>query len=241
MLRTSLLVTGLVAITLALFATGAAGRPTVSAAFPVTITTPSGKVTVAKKPRRIVSLSPTATETLFAIGAGKQVVAVDDQSDYPKSAPKTALSGFTPNVEAIAGYRPDLVVISYDTKGLADALRKLGIKVVHHDGAKSFKGAYQQIRQLGLVTGNEAKALRLVARMKATIGRIVRASRDRAGELSVYHELDSRSLLGDRRRRSWARCTRLSVSATSPTLPRTPSAPGTRSSRPSTSCRRART
>ncbi len=189
MLRTSLLVTGLVAITLTLFATGAAGRSTVSAAFPVTITTPSGKVTVAKKPRRIVSLSPTATETLFAIGAGKQVVAVDDQSDYPKSAPKTALSGFTPNVEAIAGYRPDLVVISYDTKGLADALRKLGIEVVHHDGAKSFKGAYQQIRQLGLVTGNEAKALRLVARMKATIGRIVRASRDRGGELSVYHEL----------------------------------------------------
>jgi iron complex transport system substrate-binding protein len=189
-LRTSLLVTGLVAIALALFATGAAGRSTVSGAFPVTITTPSGKVTVAKKPRRIVSLSPTATETLFAIGAGKEVVAVDDQSDYPKTAPKTALSGFTPNVEAIAGYRPDLVVISYDTKELADALRRLGIKVVHHDGAKSFKGAYQQIRQLGLVTGNEANALRLVSGMKATIGRIVRASRARTGQLSVYHELD---------------------------------------------------
>ena len=109
-------------------------------------------MTIAKKPRRIVSLSPTATETLFAIGAGKQVVAVDDQSDYPKNAPKTTLSGFTPNVEAIAEYRPDLVIVSYDSKGLVSALRKLKITVIHHDAAKSFQGAYQQIRQLGIVT-----------------------------------------------------------------------------------------
>ena len=65
----------------------------------------------ARPPQRIVSLSPTATESLFAMGAGKQVVAVDDQSDYPKRAPRTSLSGFTPNVEAIASYRPDLVVV----------------------------------------------------------------------------------------------------------------------------------
>jgi cobalamin transport system substrate-binding protein len=158
--------------------------------FPVTITTPSGKVTVTRKPRRIVSLSPTATETLFAIGAGRQVVAVDNQSDYPKHAPKTTLSGFTPNVEAIASYRPDLVVISFDTKGLARSLRRLKIKVVHHDGAKTLKGAYTQIRQLGLVTGNAARAMELIKDMRAKIDRIVDASKDRARGLSVYHELD---------------------------------------------------
>jgi len=49
-------------------------------------------------PHRIVSLSPTATESLFAVGAGPQVTAVDDQSDYPKEAPRTKLSGYTPNV-----------------------------------------------------------------------------------------------------------------------------------------------
>ena len=65
-------------------------------------------------PTRIVSLSPTATEDLFAIGAGKQVVAVDNDSDYPSNAPRTKLSGYTPNAEAIAGYKPDLVVVSYD-------------------------------------------------------------------------------------------------------------------------------
>jgi iron complex transport system substrate-binding protein len=174
---------------LAVLVTTAAGRSSQSG-FPVTITTPAGKVTVSKRPSRIVSLSPTATETLFAVGAGSQVVAVDDQSDYPKTAPRTTLSGFTPNVEAIAEYRPDLVVISYDTKGLADALRRLGITVVHHDGAKTLKGAYQQIRQLGLVTGHGREATKLVGAMKARIARIVRAAKPTASRLSVFHELD---------------------------------------------------
>src|SRR5262245_9898482 len=129
------------ALVLGLAAGAAPSPPKASPAFPVTATTGLGKVTIRQQPKRIVSLSPTATETLFAIGAGKQVVAVDDQSDYPKSAPKTALSGFTPNVEAIASYRPDLVVIAYDPKGLSDALGRLGITVLHQDGAKSFKGA----------------------------------------------------------------------------------------------------
>jgi iron complex transport system substrate-binding protein len=158
-------------------------------AFPVTITTPAGKVTVPRRPQRIVSLSPTATESLYAIGAGRQVIAVDDQSDYPRSAPRTSLSGFTPNVEAIAGYRPDLVVIAYDPRGLREALRRLGITVVHHDGARTLKGAYQQIRQLGMITGNEAGAARTVTAMKARIGRIVKAHRPTASRLSVYHEL----------------------------------------------------
>jgi iron complex transport system substrate-binding protein len=175
--------------TLAVLVSSAAGARIGPSQFPVTIVTPSGKVTVAKKPRRIVSLSPTATESLFAIGAGSQVLAVDDQSDYPKSAPRTSLSGFTPNVEAIAAYRPDLVVISYDTKGLAESLRRLGITVVHHDGAKTLPEAYRQIRQLGLVTGNAERANGVVKRMRARIDGIVKASRARAGGLSVFDEL----------------------------------------------------
>jgi cobalamin transport system substrate-binding protein len=187
-LRTSSIVASIVAA-LAVFVGGAAGAQTEPGAYPVTIVTPSGKVTIAKRPTRIVSLSPTATETLFAIGAGRQVVAVDDQSDYPKNAPDTTLSGFTPNVEAIAAYRPDLVVISYDSKGLVSALEKLRIKVVHHDAAKGFQGAYQQIRQLGLVTDHPLEATRVIRTMKAKIRKIVAASRSKASRLSVYHEL----------------------------------------------------
>jgi iron complex transport system substrate-binding protein len=188
-LRSSLVAATSLVAALVVFVAGATGAAGAQSAYPVTIVTPDGKVTIAKKPRRIVSLSPTATETLFAIGAGAQVIAVDDQSDYPKNAPRTTLSGFTPNVEAIAGYRPDLVIVSYDSKGLVSALQKLKIAVIHHDAAKSFQGAYQQIRQLGTVTGHLPEATRLVRGMKTKIKRIVDASSAKASRLTVYHEL----------------------------------------------------
>ena len=173
-------------------ASGAVSATTAANAtgFPVSITAANGKVTVSKRPARIVSLSPTSTESLFAIGAGGQVIAVDDQSDYPKSAPKTALSGFTPNVEAIAGYRPDLVVVSYDPKDLASALTKLGITVIVHKPATTIPGAYQQIRQLGAVTGHGPQAASLVAKMKAQIARVVAKRKSAGTGASVYHELD---------------------------------------------------
>ena len=180
------------AVLAALFA-GAAGGSTTAGratpAFPVTITAKNGTVTVARVPRRIVSLSATATESLFAIGAGSQVVAVDDQSDSPKSAPKTTLSGFTPNVEAIVAYRPDLVVVSYDPRGLVAALNRVGIPVVHHDGAQTLRGAYQQIRQLGMVTGKREGAAKVVAGMKTKIAKIVASTKGKSSGLSVYHEL----------------------------------------------------
>ncbi len=191
MLRFTLLVAVALATALAVAVTGATGGVSGSAQaqFPVTITTPAGKVTISKRPTRIVSLSATATESLFAIGAGPQVVAVDDQSDYPKSAPKTTLSGFTPNVEAIASYRPDLVVTSYNPRGLVESLERLRIKVIFHDAPKGMPGAYQQIRQLGLVTGRTAGATRVIKSMKTRIGKIVQAARGKAERLSVYHEL----------------------------------------------------
>jgi iron complex transport system substrate-binding protein len=142
----------------------------------------------ATAPHRIVSLSPTATESLFAIGAGKQVVAVDDQSDFPKRAPRTTLSGYTPNVEAIAGYRPDLVVLSGDANSVVDGLRKLGIRVLLQPAAKNLAGAYAEIRQLGSITGHSRAASALVTRMKKAIAKAVKATPKR--KLSVYHELD---------------------------------------------------
>ena len=190
MLRSFLVLAAAAVAALSLAVAGASGGAAGPTAFPVTVVGSSGEVTVTKRPARIVSLSPTATEDLFAIGAGPQVIAVDDQSNFPAKAPRTKLSGFTPNVEAIATYRPDLVVIAYDPKGLSDALGRLGIAVLHQDGAKSFKGAYQQIRQLGKVTGRDDRAARLVAGMKRKIGAMVAdAKRGRQG-LSVYHELD---------------------------------------------------
>jgi len=140
-------------------------------------------------PKRIVSLSPSATESLFAIGAGGQVVAVDDQSDYPKNAPKTTLSGFTPNVEAIAGYKPDLVVVSYDPNNLVSTLRGLGIRVLVQDAAKTLTEAYAQITALGRLTGHLKRANYVVGTMKKRIAELVAARSQKARGLTVYHEL----------------------------------------------------
>jgi iron complex transport system substrate-binding protein len=147
----------------------------------------AGQPAAAAVPHRIVSLSPTATESLFAIGAGRQVVAVDDQSDYPKKAPRTSLSGYTPNVEAIAAYRPDLVVLSGDANDVVAGLRRLGISVLLQPAAKKLTDTYAQIRRLGAITGHKRAAATLVTRMKRTITRAVASVPKR--RLTVYHEL----------------------------------------------------
>ncbi len=239
MLQRSVVLLGVLVAVAALVSGASGAGVAVTPPFPVTVTTAAGKVTLGKAPTRIVSLSASSTESLFAIGAGRQVIAVDDQSDYPKSAPKTTLSGFTPNVEAIAGYKPDLVIASYDPKGLVAALQKLKIPVLVHGAASTLPGAYQQIRQLGRLTGHAAGADRVIARMKTQIAKIVSASKSRAAGLSVYHELTP-DFYSASSRRSWARCTPCSASRTSPTPP-TRRARGTRSSRRSTSLPRAPT
>jgi iron complex transport system substrate-binding protein len=181
----------LVAALLALAATvGLAAEPLAAKErplFPVTIRAANGAVTITKKPVRIVSLSPTSTETLFAVGAGRQVVAVDDQSSYPRRAPRTQLSGFRPNAEAIAAYRPDLVVVASET-GVAE-LERLRIKVLHLPAATTLAGAYRQVGQLGRATGHPRLGAKLVKQMRTRIGASVRSVQRRARQLSVYHEL----------------------------------------------------
>ena len=145
----------------------------------------------AAPPKRIVSLSPTATESLFAIGAGSQVIAVDDQSNYPSKAPKTKLSGFTPNIEAIAAYKPDLVVTAFDTKGLVAALTRLKIRVVLQSPAKDLKEAYGQIQTLGNLTGHPASARVVTTSMRNRIASIVVSTPKSATPLSVFHEISA--------------------------------------------------
>src|ERR1700692_3929770 len=88
--------------------TSASAATKASPGFPVTIKAADGTFTFHSKPKAIVSLSPTSTEILYSIGAGSQVKAVDSYSNYPPNAPITKLSAYTPNVEAIAKYKPDL-------------------------------------------------------------------------------------------------------------------------------------
>jgi iron complex transport system substrate-binding protein len=169
----------------------AASSPATAAgsAFPVTLTAANGPVTIKAKPARIVSLAPTATEDLYAVGAGPQVVAVDQNSDYPASAPVTKLSGLTPNLEAIAKYQPDLVISYQNANGLVSGLTKLGIPVLIEPSAATLNGAYAQIDQIGQATGHLAQAQRTVTSMKAQIAATVRQAGSSHPDLTYYWEL----------------------------------------------------
>ncbi|MGC4764647.1 ABC transporter substrate-binding protein [Micromonospora sp. DT46] len=165
--------------------TPAAGASSAGAAFPVTV----GTVTLEKRPEKIVSLSPSATEMLFAIGAGKQVTAVDDQSNFPADAPKSDLSGFTPNAEAIAGKSPDLVVLSDDRNKIVDQLTALKIPVYQTPAATTLDDSYRQITELGALTGHADEAADVTKRMKDDITKLVADLPKRAEKLTYYHEL----------------------------------------------------
>jgi iron complex transport system substrate-binding protein len=128
---------------------------------------------------------------LFAIGAGDQVIAVDDQSNYPPEveAVKSTLSGYTPNVEAIAGYNPDLVVVSNDG-GLVSSLQKLGLTVLLEPAAANLPQAYDEIRQLGAATGHSEKSSSVVSSMQVQITKLIRSVPKRSRHLKVFHELE---------------------------------------------------
>ena len=160
-----------------------------SSTYPVTV----GDLTLTTQPMRIISLSPTATEMLYAIGAGAQLVAVDDYSNFPAEAVAlgTALSGYEPNVEAIAGYTPDLVIVAYDAGGIVDQLKSLSIPVFMAAAATSFEDVYSQIEQLGALTGNLENAVQLSGQMQTDIAAAVAEVQLPTTPITYFHELDN--------------------------------------------------
>lgn len=158
-------------------------------AFPVTVDTPTGEVTIEERPERIVSLSASATEILFAIGAGEQVVAVDEWSTYPEEAPTTDLSGYEPNVEAIAGYEPDLVVVANDANDLVASLGELDVPVIVNAAPADVEGGYDGMAALGLATGHVDEAAEAIATMRSEMEEAYASAPQDSG-LRIYHELD---------------------------------------------------
>ena len=140
------------------------------------------------RPQRIVSLSPMATEVLFAIGAGEQVVAVDEFSYYPPEAPVTDLSGWEPNVEAVLSYEPDLVVIANDASDLVAGLDAVGVEVHVSPAPAEFASGYASIIDIGIEVGRLDEALALVADLEAEIDAALGSAPE--VPVRVYHELD---------------------------------------------------
>jgi iron complex transport system substrate-binding protein len=161
--------------------------------YPLTISSGGYSTIIAKKPVRIISLSPSATESLFEIGAGKQVLAVDSYSNYPKSAPISELSAFEPNVEAIVALKPDLVVLSVDAmKSLVvkEALEKLKIPVLMEKAPETLAQAYKEIEVLGAVTDHTSEAKKLTFKMAALIKSIINRTK-KTVKITFFHELDN--------------------------------------------------
>ncbi len=165
---------------------------TAAPAFPVTIEAANGAIEIPARPTRIVSMSATHTEMLYAIGAGDQVVAVDAFSNYPPEAPVTDLTGFAPNVEAIVELETDLVVTDGDWDGSSmGALTELGVPVLILPAALNFDDVYSQIERLGLATDRVAEATVLVAEMRSEVEEVLAGLPESAEPLTFYHELDA--------------------------------------------------
>lgn len=154
----------------------------------------SSDTTTAPVQHRIVSLSPTATEMLYAIGAGDQVVAVDSLSTYPDVvAPKvTKISAYEPSAEAILGYTPDVVVISNDMNKISEQLTAANksIQVWTGAAAASLDDVYKQITELGALTGHVSEAADLISSMKSRIDKATSSVTPNTA-LSYYYELDN--------------------------------------------------
>jgi iron complex transport system substrate-binding protein len=154
-----------------------------------TTTTPAPEP-VADAPQAIISLSPSSTEMLFAIGAGDQVIAVDEYSDFPAEALELPndLSGFEPNVEAIAALGPDLVVM--ESTQIQEQLEALGIAVFVALAPPTFDELYAQVEQLGAATGHIGEAAELVGQMQTDIEAALASVPAPTEPLTIYHELD---------------------------------------------------
>ncbi|MEZ4553858.1 MAG: ABC transporter substrate-binding protein [Dehalococcoidia bacterium] len=151
--------------------TAAAATASGGAGFPRTITDSSGAaVTLASQPRRIVSLSPAATEILFAIGTGDRVVGSDAFSNYPDAAGQTEKLDYSkPDPEAALALDPDLVIMVTRQQEQVRQFRDLGMTVLYFEEAETVEGVYESISLLGELTGRDSEAAQVVAGMRQRV------------------------------------------------------------------------
>jgi iron complex transport system substrate-binding protein len=160
--------------------------------YPITVKFGGYTTKIVKKPTKIISLSPSATEIFYAVGAGSQILAVDNLSNYPANAPVSEISAFEPSVEAILAKKPDLVLLSIDsTKApqIRNALVKLGIPVLMEKAPATLKDVYAENTLLAKVTDRQAGAVKLNASMAKSIKEIL-AKAKKSSKIRIFHELD---------------------------------------------------
>jgi iron complex transport system substrate-binding protein len=170
-----------------------------ASAYPVEVERSDGQtLTIAERPTRVVSLSPGATEIIYALGAEDTLVAVDNQADYPPEV--ASLSGrvdaYEPNIEAIAGFEPDLVIAADNTGDVVGALDRLNIPVLYvdlDDAVTSIDDVITQIELYGRIFDANDEAEAVTTDMQQRVDAVSDMAADAAPDppLSVFHELDS--------------------------------------------------
>jgi iron complex transport system substrate-binding protein len=165
--------------------------PAAAQSFPITVTDDAKRqVRIDKAPLKFVSLAPSNTEILFALGLGKGVVGVTDFCDYPAETKAiTKIGGMKPNVETIVSLAPDLILTIGGNAELVKRFEDLKLAVIVLD-PKDVAAVLKDIELVGRATGSTAASSKLVAsmqaRMDAVAMRIQAAARPR-----VFYELDA--------------------------------------------------
>ncbi|HWR60747.1 MAG TPA: cobalamin-binding protein, partial [Clostridia bacterium] len=145
------------------------------------------RIVLDKTPERIISLSPSNTEILFALGAGTKVVGVTSYCDYPEEAKKVEQVGTFdgPNMELIRKAQPDVVLAGYIQEEAVKALENMGITVIVTE-AESFEAIYKSIEIIGQITGTEAKADEIITGMKDKIAEIQEKTKGKEKPVVFY-------------------------------------------------------
>ncbi|MBK5499267.1 MULTISPECIES: ABC transporter substrate-binding protein [unclassified Peribacillus] len=147
-------------------------------AFPITIKDATGeKVTIEEQPKKIVTLIPSNTEVVFALGLGKKVVGVSDNDNYPEETKEIEkVGGMEMNTELIVSLKPDLVLAhassAHNSNEGLQQLKDAGIDVLVVNDAQSFDEVYESIDMIGQATGEHDKAKEIVANMKTKLKKI---------------------------------------------------------------------
>lgn len=165
----------------------------ITAAFPVSVSSGDGTVKIPSRPERILCLSPSATQMLYEIGAGSQVVGVDKYSTWPANAPRTKFSGDETSAEDYLYLNPDLVILAYPSGTIVQQLKTLHIPVLLLPAAATIANVDSQLAELGTATGNEAGAKNVESSFKADITAAVAGAKGNGRGATYYIELDPTS------------------------------------------------
>ncbi len=152
------------------------------------------EVTLAAPAQRIVTLAPSLTEFVFAVGAGEQLVGRDDLSDFPAEAADIASIGSTfgdINTEAILALEPDLVLAAeINTPEQVQELESLGLTVYYLSNPLTYDELYEQVNLFGQLTGHEEEAAALAESLAARVEAVTSAVATAAEKPTVFYEID---------------------------------------------------